>query len=240
MPQGDGDCPRGVEQAPIPPHLPVSRVTGLDQDSQDRLLKMPRGLWGGGVRREGAPFHPHQFSILLHSPCHRPRALVAGCSVPEDRAGLRRHTKTQTQKESHATWEHNTGSGSVDKGELTNTLPPRAGRSCPAPTPGEHTHSHTHTETHVPADTRSSTHKPADLTLSPEPLTWASTSAPRAEQPPAQGRAAGGGGGRSPGESGQAATNPGGERGGTHVRAGTAGWRASQDIPSHTRGRLGT
>ena len=192
------------------------------------------------MRREGAPFHPHQFSILLHSPCHRPRALVAGCSGPEDRAGLRRHTKTQTQKESHATWEHNTGSGSVDKGELTNTLPPRAGRSCPAPTPGEHTHSHTHTETHVPADTRSSTHKPADLTLSPEPLTWASTSAPRAEQPPAQGRAAGGGGGRSPGESGQAATNPGGERGGTHVRAGTAGWRASQDIPSHTRGRLGT
>lgn len=65
-------------------------------------------------------------------------------------------------------------------------------------------------------------------------------SAPRVEQPPAQGRAAGGGGGRSPGESGQAATNPGGERGGTHVRAGTAGWRASEDIPSHTRGRLGT
>lgn len=63
MPQGDGDCPRRVEQAPIPPHLPVSRVPGLDQDSQDRLLKMPRGLWGGsGARRSPFPpspvFHP--------------------------------------------------------------------------------------------------------------------------------------------------------------------------------------
>ena len=174
--------------------------------------------WG-----EGAPFHPHQFSILLHSPCHRPRALVAGCSEPEDSRSEETHKDTNTEGK-----PRNVGTQCrlwLRGQRRADQHPPPHAQAAPAPRrPLEstytHTHTHTPTETHVPADTRSSTHKPADLTLSPEPLTWASTSAPRAEQPPAQGRAAGGGGGRSPGESGQAATNPGGERGGHPRQSG--------------------
>lgn len=58
--------------------------------------------------------------------------------------------------------------------------------------------------------------------------------APRVQQPPAQGRAAGGGGGRSPGESGQAATNPGGEGGApTSERGLPGGGHLRTSPPTH-------
>lgn len=91
----------------------------------------------------------------------------------------------------------------------------------------------THADTHIPADRHSLTHNRLPF-LHPRAPYLGKHSAP------CPGVGSRQGGGRSPGESGQAATNPGWERGGTHVRAGTAGWRASEDIPSHTRGRLGT
>ena len=227
-----------MERTPIPPHCQsLSHWTGPGLSGQ--APENAQGVVGWGGWGEGAPFPPHPFSILLHS-----RALLAGCSGPEDRAGPRRHIDTQTE-ESHAPRGHSRlcapGTKRADQ-RPPRTQAPRPSRPLESTHTHPHTHTHTHTHTHartLPL-TRAAALKLADLTLSPEPLTWASTSAPRAEQPPAQGRAAGGGGGRSPGESGQAATNPGGERGGTHVRVGTAGWRASQDIPSHTRGRLGT
>lgn len=71
------------------------------------------------MRGEG-PFHPHPAPHLASQPmppAHR--ALIAGYSVPEDGADLRRHTKdTNTEGKPH-TQGHN--AEFVDKGKLTST-----------------------------------------------------------------------------------------------------------------------
>lgn len=125
---------------------------------------------------EGAPFRPHPAPHPSPQPMPQAhRALRAGSSVPEDRAELRRHTKRHKHRReaTHCvdttldSWTKASGPAPADKRGSTRP------HTDPLHTD---TSSHTsHTETYIHADKHSSTHEPAALMLSPEPLTWAST-----------------------------------------------------------------
>ena len=93
--------------------------------------------------------------------------------MPEDGAELRRHTKdTNAEGKPHNSWTRCWAPGQRQADQHPQT---RVGPPSPTVTPHTLTHAHTRTETHIHADKHSSTEEPAALTLSPEPLTWAST-----------------------------------------------------------------
>ena len=193
--------------------------------------------WG-----EGAPFHPHQFSILLHSPCHRPRALVAGCSEPEDSRSEETHKDTNTEGK-----PRNVGTQCrlwLRGQRRADQHPPPHAQAAPAPRrplESTYTHTHTHTLRHTFPLTRAAALTSQLTSRCPQSPLPGHAQVPlgRSSPLPRGGQQAGAGEG-APESQAKLPLIRAGRGGGTHVRAGTAGWRASQDIPSHTRGRLGT
>jgi hypothetical protein len=180
----------GTDTHPPLPPIAMSAcqitVTGLDQDSQNRLLDCPGADWGG--RGDSTPFLPPPGSsscLRCHATGQSPCNPTVLCLRMEQSWGDIQKAQTEGKPPSARTQ-----SQTMDHGKLTGTLRHAWAWPQPAPTPCAQTHALTHTLLLTGTALLI-----ASCPLStPEPLTWAKHSAPQAEQPPAQGWAAGGAG----------------------------------------------